>query len=243
MEEIADDPTEKSGTRSSVGLLDIATRVPGLLMDAPTIVRGVRHRVRWPGRRPRRRSARCSRTAPPATPTRSSSGSSDQELTYREANETVNRYAAVLAARGVGHGDVVGIMLRNSPQRGAADAGRGQVRRGRRHAQLPPARRGAGAQPRAAGRQGRGRRVRLGRRRSTRCGADTDGLMTRRGARASSPRPRRPSNPASASAVLAKDKAFYIFTSGTTGMPKASVMTHYRWLRALAGVRRARACG
>ena len=36
-------------------------------------------------------------------------------------------------------------------------------------------------------------------------------------------------------AVLAKDKAFYIFTSGTTGMPKASVMTHYRWLRALAG--------
>jgi fatty-acyl-CoA synthase len=41
-------------------------------------------------------------------------------------------------------------------------------------------------------------------------------------------------NPASASAVLAKDTAFYIFTSGTTGHPKASVMTHYRWLRALA---------
>ena len=35
--------------------------------------------------------------------------------------------------------------------------------------------------------------------------------------------------------MQAKDKAFYIFTSGTTGMPKASVMTHYRWLRALAG--------
>ena len=33
-------------------------------------------------------------------------------------------------------------------------------------------------------------------------------------------------NPAATSAVLAKDKAFYIFTSGTTGMPKASVMTH-----------------
>ncbi len=42
-------------------------------------------------------------------------------------------------------------------------------------------------------------------------------------------------NPAVTSSVLAKDKAFYIFTSGTTGMPKASVMTHYRWLRALAG--------
>jgi len=32
---------EKSGTRSSVGLLDIASRVPGLIADAPTIVRGL----------------------------------------------------------------------------------------------------------------------------------------------------------------------------------------------------------
>ncbi|MGB8407166.1 MAG: long-chain-acyl-CoA synthetase FadD6, partial [Mycobacterium sp.] len=42
-------------------------------------------------------------------------------------------------------------------------------------------------------------------------------------------------NPLVTSQVQAKDKAFYIFTSGTTGMPKASVMTHYRWLRALGG--------
>lgn len=40
-------------------------------------------------------------------------------------------------------------------------------------------------------------------------------------------------NPAAASQVRAKDTAFYIFTSGTTGYPKASVMTHYRWLKAL----------
>ncbi len=39
----------------------------------------------------------------------------EQQATYREANATANRYAAVLAARGVGRGDVVGIMLRNSP--------------------------------------------------------------------------------------------------------------------------------
>ena len=42
-----------------------------------------------------------------------------------------------------------------------------------------------------------------------------------------------PTNPASASEVQARDTAFYIFTSGTTGHPKASVMTHHRWLRAL----------
>ena len=65
-------------------------------------------------------------------------------------------------------------------------------------------------------------------------GADTDGLMTLdelQQLAASAPT----TNPAATAAVLAKDKAFYIFTSGTTGMPKASVMTHYRWLRALAG--------
>jgi fatty-acyl-CoA synthase len=39
----------------------------------------------------------------------------DEKITYRQANETANRYAAVLADRGVGRRDVVGLMLRNSP--------------------------------------------------------------------------------------------------------------------------------
>src|ERR1700682_1678460 len=106
---------EKSGTRSSVGLLDIATRVPGLLMDAPTILRGV---ITGFGARP---SAKTSigkvfqeRAAHHADKVFIKFG--DEQITYRKANETVNRYAAVLAARGVGHGDVVGVMLHNSPE-------------------------------------------------------------------------------------------------------------------------------
>ena len=43
-------------------------------------------------------------------------------------------------------------------------------------------------------------------------------------------------NPASTGQVRARQPCFYIFTSGTTGMPKASVMTHYRWLASMAGV-------
>jgi acyl-CoA synthetase (AMP-forming)/AMP-acid ligase II len=42
-------------------------------------------------------------------------------------------------------------------------------------------------------------------------------------------------NPPETREVLARSPAFYIFTSGTTGMAKASVMTHYRWLRGMAG--------
>ena len=222
----------ESGTRSNVGLLDIATRLPGLLMDAPAIARGVA-------------------TGFMARPTAKTSIGKvfqdraeryadnvfikfgDEQLTYRQANETVNRYAAVLQTRGVGHGDVVGAMLRNSPDavllmlaivKCGAIAGmlnyhqRGNVLKhsiGLLSATVVVAETDL-VEP------------------ITESGAETDGLMTLdelKQSAATAPT----TNPATTAAVLAKDKAFYIFTSGTTGMPKASVMTHYRWLRALGG--------
>ncbi len=223
---------EKSGKRSSVGLLDIASRVPGLLMDAPTIVRGV---VTGFGARPSAKTSigkvfqdRAARYGDKLF-----LKFEDQELTYREANETVNRYAAVLAARGVGHGDVVGIMLKNSPEPVLI--------------MLAAVKCGAISGMLNYNQRGDVLEHSLGLLSATvvvadpdfvdpikESGADTDALLTldelkRLAAEAPT------ENPSTASAVLAKDKAFYIFTSGTTGMPKASVMTHYRWLRALAG--------
>ncbi|HNA52300.1 MAG TPA: long-chain-acyl-CoA synthetase, partial [Mycobacterium sp.] len=64
-------------------------------------------------------------------------------------------------------------------------------------------------------------------------GADVDGLVTLEDFREQAA-DKPTDNPRSASQVQARDTAFYIFTSGTTGHPKASVMTHHRWLRALA---------
>ncbi|MEW5808428.1 MAG: long-chain-acyl-CoA synthetase FadD6 [Actinomycetota bacterium] len=222
----------KSGTRGSVGVLDIASQVPGLLMDTPTILQGV---VTGFLARPTAKTSigkvfqdRAGRYADKVF-----IKFDDTELTYGEANETVNRYAAVLAARGVGHGDVVGIMLRNSPDsvllmlaavKCGAIAGminyhqRGDVLShslGLLEAKVVIAEVDL-VEP------------------INESGADTTGLVTvdqMKELAATAPT----TNPATTSAVLAKDKAFYIFTSGTTGMPKASVMTHYRWLRALAG--------
>lgn len=223
---------EKSGTRSSVGLLDIASHVPGLLMDLPTILSGM---ITGFGARPTAKTSigrvfqeRAARHADKVF-----LRFEDRDITYREANETTNRYAAVLAARGVGHGDVVGIMLRNSPEPvllmlaavkcGAISGMLNYHQRGDvlKHSLGLLSAKVVIADPEFVDP-------------INECGADTEGLVTldefdRLAETATT------SNPASAAAVLAKDKAFYIFTSGTTGMPKASVMTHYRWLRALAG--------
>lgn len=223
---------QKSGTRSSVGLLDLASQVPGLLMDAPVIVRGV---VIGMMARPTAKTSIGKvfqeRAAQYADRVFLKFG--DERITYREANETVNRYAAVLAAKGVGHGDVVGVMLRNSPDAvllmlaivkcGAVAGMLNYHQRGKVLAHSF----GLLDATAVVAESDLIEHV-------TDCGAEVNGLITVEELRrlaATAPT----TNPASASAVLAKDKAFYIFTSGTTGMPKASVMTHYRWLRALAG--------
>ncbi len=219
-------------TRTSVGLLDIATKIPGLLMDAPAIVRGV---VTGMGARPTAKTSigKVFQDRAAQYGDRVFLKFEDQKITYRQANETVNRYAAVLAARGVGHGDVVGIMLRNSPDsvllmlatvKCGATAGmlnyhqRGNVLAhsiGLLNAKAVVAEADL-VEP------------------ITESGVETEGLVTLEELRqAATTAPT--TNPAATAAVLAKDKAFFIFTSGTTGMPKASVMTHYRWLRALAG--------
>ncbi len=219
-----------SNTRASVGLVDIATRLPGLLADTPVILRGaLTGLLARPtsktsiGKVFQERAARYG--------DRIFLRFNDQQLSYREANATANRYAAVLAARGVGRGDVVGVMLRNSPnavltmlavvkcgavagmlnyhQRGdvlAHSLGLLDAKALVTEADLVDA--------------------------VSESGAAAETLVIDELERLAATAPT--GNPASASAVLAKDTAFYIFTSGTTGHPKASVMTHYRWLRALA---------
>jgi fatty-acyl-CoA synthase len=216
----------------TVRLTDIAARLPGLFVDAPVILRGV---------------LTAFLTRPSA---KNSIGKvfqdraarhldqvfirfDDESVTYGQANETVNRYAAVLAARGVERGDVVAIMSENSPptvllmlaavKLGAIAGMLNHHQRGNVLAHsldLLHAKILIGEDTLLQAVDESGAKV-----------ADTITIdeLDRLSAGAST------DNPAVTSSVLAKDQAFYIFTSGTTGAPKASVMTHYRWLRALGG--------
>jgi hypothetical protein len=220
------------GARTAVRLTDIASRVPGVLADMPAIVRGaLTGLLAQPGSKKsigmvfQERAARYG--------DRVFLRFGDQQLTYRDANAAANRYAAVLAARGVGSGDVVAIMLRNSPHavlamlaavKCGAVAGminyhqRGEVLAhslGLLDAKVLIAETDLVSAVAECGGSGATETLTI---------EDLERFAV------SAPA----TNPASASAVQARDTAFYIFTSGTTGFPKASVMTHLRWLKALA---------
>ena len=220
------------GTRTAVRLADIATRAPGVLADMPVILRGaVTGLLARPSSKKSIGTVFQERAARYGDRIFLKFG--DQQLTYRDANAAANRYAGVLAARGVGQGDVVGIMLRNSPNAVLA--------------MLATVKCGAVAGMLNYHQRGEVLAHSLGLLKAKVLIAETDlvSAVAESGGTGttetltvedleryavSAPA----TNPASASAVQAKDTAFYIFTSGTTGFPKASVMTHRRWLAALA---------
>ncbi|UQE74059.1 long-chain-acyl-CoA synthetase [Gordonia sp. PP30] len=159
-----------------------------------------------------------------------------ETLTYGEANRRVNRYAAVLAGRGVVTGDVVGILAENS----ATDL----------LVVLATLKLGAVAGMLNYNQHGHvidhsmtllDAKVLV---RDPRC---TDAWETMSpeqhpehvfdfaeldAAAAGKPG----TDPAATAALPASTTAFYIFTSGTTGLPKASVMSHNRWLANYSGI-------
>ena len=102
----SDDPGSQ-GARHSVGLLDLATRLPSVVMDAPVIVRGaLTGFLALPSSKTSIGKVFQDRAARYGDRIFIRFG--DEKVTYREANETANRYAATLADKGVRRGDVVG---------------------------------------------------------------------------------------------------------------------------------------
>ncbi len=157
---------------------------------------------------------------------------------YREFNSWANRHAHVLRHHGVKSGEAVAILMENRPEVLAAVAGTvklggiaGMLNHNQRGETLMHSLRLTKARVLIVGEECREAFASLP------LGADaptvlwdTDASLRSELARAST------ANPMETQSVLLRQPCFYIFTSGTTGLPKASVMTHYRWLRGGVGL-------
>ncbi len=175
----------------------------------------------------------------------------DSSWTYAEFNAAANRYAHEFSARGIGRGDAVAIMLENRPE--ALIAVAATVKLGAVAGMLNTNQRGdvlahslglIAAKCLVVGEECRPAIDELREQLEPELAAaaywladatpqaapaDYLDLAKRSAGHAGD-------NLQSTRRVQLQDPCFYIFTSGTTGLPKASVMTHGRWVKAMAGV-------
>ncbi|WP_338766964.1 long-chain-acyl-CoA synthetase [Nocardia vulneris] len=221
-----------SDGRSTVSLLDLARNLPAMALDAPGMLRSAPGMLVGPDAKSS--VGLCFQRAAHRHPNRIFLRFEGAGCTYRQANDEVNRYAAVLTARGVRRGDVVGVLMTNRPQTlfvvlAAAKLGAtvGLLNHHQRDQVLAHSFGLLNSVLDVVGEE---------------CAQALDSL------------PEPPANvlysndlqvaaqdapdadPPVCKEITAKERAFLIFTSGTTGLPKASVMTHLRWTKSMVGL-------
>uniref|UniRef100_UPI002BA5CFA2 AMP-binding protein n=1 Tax=Gordonia sp. (in: high G+C Gram-positive bacteria) TaxID=84139 RepID=UPI002BA5CFA2 len=210
------------------GLVKMAPDIPGIVKHAPGLV------LRSPSMK--KTIGLIFQNLAKAHPERPFVRFEGVTTSYGEANRLVNRYAAVLVENGVGSGDVVAILSKNCPTdlyvilatvKLGATAGMmnyNQLGDVAEHslsllqakvlvydpecADVYHSVSSAALPPRAFD--------------FTALNVAADGKPD--------------TDPAITKELPAATDAFYIFTSGTTGLPKASVMSHNRWLANYSGI-------
>ncbi|GAB3133207.1 long-chain-acyl-CoA synthetase FadD6 [Tsukamurella serpentis] len=166
-----------------------------------------------------------------------------ESISYGEANATVNTYARVLLQRGVKVGDVVGVVMHNHPQMVLVmlaivkvGATAGLVNYNQRGAVLAHSLKILDTGTIVTDQENLEAFDSV-----DRADRPADGVLLTLDALAEQARairaedPAATENPEVTATLPASTRAFYVFTSGTTGMPKASIMTHYRWLKGMSG--------
>ncbi|MEV0468190.1 long-chain-acyl-CoA synthetase [Nocardia tengchongensis] len=218
--------------RSTVSLLDLVRSLPGMALQAPGMLRNVVHMGVKSGDKSsiglffQRGAAR--------HPDRPFLKFEGRVYTWGEANALVNRYAKVLAAHGVQRGDVVGILMVNRPEAlftvlatVKLGATAGLLNHNQRDVVLQHSFGLLNSVLDVIGEE---------------CADALDTLTEPRPALLWSEQldaeaaTADASNPAVTEEITARERAYLIFTSGTTGLPKASVMTHLRWTKSMAGI-------
>ncbi|MGL4305255.1 MAG: long-chain-acyl-CoA synthetase [Mycobacteriaceae bacterium] len=219
---------------SNIGLKELIIKVPKVALDAPILLRGLPGFLRKPedkvsiGLIFQQQAAKHSGRA-----FLRFEGSS---MSYGEANARVNRYAAALAKHGVKPGDVVGLVGKNAPSTllfalasTKLGAVTGMLNYNQRGEVLSHSLGLLHSKVLIVGEGGQEAIDSI----SDEIVADKvlSGEELENLAKSESTE-----NPVVTAQIKAKEKAFYIFTSGTTGLPKASLMSHFRWLKSMSGL-------
>lgn len=221
-----------SEPRATVSILDLAGQLPTLLLDAPGMVRSAVGLVSPP--ESRKSVGLVFQRAAHRHPQRPFLRFEGTTLSYQQANKRVNQYAAVLTDRGVQRGDVVGVLLTNRPEAlllilaiVKLGATAGLLNHNQRAEVLSHSLGLLGAVLTVYGDECAPALDSLAQRPENLLAAtELDGLAD------AAPT----ADPPVCAEITGREKAFLIFTSGTTGLPKASIMSHHRWSKSCAGL-------
>lgn len=222
-------------TRQTVSLLDLAKGAARMAPDLPILIKGA------PGlllRKPKDKKSvgLLLQELAAKQPDRPFLKFEGRTETYGEANRIVNRYAAVLTERGVQRGDVVGLLARNELETVLVSlaivkigAVAGLLNYNQRGEVLAHSLGVLGAPLVVVGDDCVEDLASAG------AAAEQQSSITFSQLRAEA-EGKPDADPAVTADIAGSEQAFYIFTSGTTGMPKASIMSHFRWLKSYSGL-------
>ena len=219
---------------STIGLVQLALQLPRMATEIPSLARGALGLTRKPDAR--ESIGRVFQDLARRQPDRPFVRFDGASISYRQANERVNRYADVLVQQGVERGDVVGILMKNRPETllltlAAVKLGAvaGMLNHNQRGEVLAHSLSLLDSRVLVVGEE-------CDEAISSLSGAPDADTVLSAGKLDELAESADPSNPAVCEQIQAKERAFYIFTSGTTGMPKASLMSHFRWLKSMSGL-------
>nr|WP_175272057.1 long-chain-acyl-CoA synthetase [Prescottella equi] len=219
---------------STIGLVQLALQLPRMATEIPSLARGALGLTRKPDAR--ESIGRVFQDLARRQPDRPFIRFDGASISYRQANERVNRYADALVQQGVERGDVVGILMKNRPETllltlAAVKLGAvaGMLNHNQRGEVLAHSLSLLDSRVLVVGEE-------CDEAISSLSGAPHADTVLSAGKLDELAESADPSNPAVCEQIQAKERAFYIFTSGTTGMPKASLMSHFRWLKSMSGL-------
>ncbi|EGD22292.1 long-chain-acyl-CoA synthetase [Rhodococcus hoagii] len=227
-------PMSSDAAASTIGLVQLALQLPRMATEIPSLARGALGLTRKPDAR--ESIGRVFQDLARRQPDRPFVRFDGASISYRRANERVNRYADVLVQQGVERGDVVGILMKNRPETllltlAAVKLGAvaGMLNHNQRGEVLAHSLSLLDSRVLVVGEE-------CDEAISSLSGAPHADTVLSAGKLDELAESADPSNPAVCEQIQAKERAFYIFTSGTTGMPKASLMSHFRWLKSMSGL-------